>query len=89
MLRLHVCPALGDKSLQKIMASDLDALYTRLLADASLRKQLGPRSVQYVHTILSGLFKHAVRHGLIARNPISAATPPDPQTFKPVVSHRR
>jgi integrase len=37
---------------------------------------LDPRTVNYVHTIVHGAFKDAVRWGRLARNPADAADPP-------------
>jgi hypothetical protein len=46
LLRLHILPTLGQRPLQQITPSEIDALYV------GLEKKLAPRTVQYVHITL-------------------------------------
>lgn len=72
LLRCHVTPALGEKPLQQIQASEIDDLYI------ALEKKLAPRTVHYLHTIFGACLKSAVRKGLIAANPVARAEAPSP-----------
>lgn len=67
----HVVPALGGVRIVNLSAADLDTLYSRLLAPGRRdgRGGLSPRTVRYVHTIVSKALSDAVRKRLLARNP--------------------
>jgi integrase len=77
-LRLHVLPYIGNMTLSKVDAGNLNGLYARLLREGHRSRPggLSPRSVRYLHTILHRAFKDAVRWGRLARNPADAADPP-------------
>ena len=77
-LETHVVPHLGGLRLSALSAADLDALYARLLAGGRRdgRGGLSPRTVRYVHTIVSKSLSDAVRKRLLVRNPASDADPP-------------
>jgi integrase len=76
-LRLHVVPCVGDVHLQALTALDLDRLYRQLLESGRQGGgKLSPRTVRYVHTILSAALKDAVNKGLLSRNPAVASSPP-------------
>lgn len=76
-LRLHVVPFIGDVYLQALTALDLDRLYRQLLENGRQGGgQLSPRTVRYIHTILSAALKDAVNKGLLSRNPALASSPP-------------
>jgi integrase len=64
LLRCHVVPALGERSLQQLQASDIDALYTRLAG------KVAPRTAHHVHTVLGACLGAAVRTGKVAHNPM-------------------
>jgi len=70
LLRLHVIPTLGSRSLQQIAASEIDDLYLKL------DQQLSARTVHHVHTVLNSSFNTAVRKGLLSNNPVSLAEAP-------------
>jgi len=72
LLRLHVMPTLGTRSLQKITASEIDTLYV------DLERELAPRTVHHVHVVLKACLNVAVRKGLISNNPAVKAEAPSP-----------
>ena len=68
ILRLHVLPHLGRKTLSQVTAADVEDLYARWRqAGAALS------TVQSRRIVLSGLFSHAVRHRRISVNPVREA----------------
>jgi integrase len=72
LLRCHVTPTLGKRSLQKLTGTEIDDLYV------ALEKKLAPRTVHHIHTLLGACLKAAVRKGLIKSNPIERAEAPFP-----------
>src|SRR5215472_5045372 len=72
LLRLHVIPTLGTRPLQRITATEIDALY------AELEKRLATRTVHHVHTVLGACLSTAVRKGLLVVSPVSRAEAPVP-----------
>jgi integrase len=72
LMRLHVLPALGFKTLQSISATEIDQLYRQLGG------KLAPRTVHHVHTIFNACFKAAIRKGLAVHNPVARAEAPSP-----------
>jgi integrase len=72
LLRLHVSPTLGARPLQRISATDIDALYTQL------EKLLSARTVHHIHTVLGACLNAAVRKGLLVVSPASKAEAPVP-----------
>jgi integrase len=81
----HVVPALGGVRIVNLSAADLDALYSRLLATGrrDARGGLSPRTVRYVHTIVSKALSDAVRKRLLVRNPALDADPPSAKSAAP------
>ncbi len=79
-LRLHVLPTLGDRPLQALKATEITALYARLLAsgraDHATGKGLSVRSVRYVHTILRACLQAAVDGDVLPRNAADKSKPP-------------
>jgi integrase len=72
LLRLHVIPTLGARPLQRIAATEIDALYT------ALETRLSARTVHHVHTVFGACLNAAVRKGLLVASPISKAEAPAP-----------
>jgi len=70
-IRNHLTPHLGQLLLTKVGPADIQRMEATLLA-----KGLSPRSVQHAHRVLSEAFKHAVRWGLMWRNPCDSVRPP-------------
>ncbi len=79
-IRLHVAPALGRRSLEKLTVEDLDLFYARLLAEGNRRKGDGPglssKSVRNIHLMLNKALNDAVRKGIVIRNVASLADAP-------------
>lgn len=70
LLRLHVVPTLGARPLQKITATEIDALYIE-------REQvLAPRTVHHVHVALKACLTVARKKKLIPDNPADDAEAP-------------
>jgi integrase len=65
LMRCHVIPTLGDRSLQQLQATEIDALYIRLAA------RLKPRTAHHAHVVFRACIGTATRKGLIAANPMS------------------
>jgi integrase len=79
-LRLHVLPALGATSLQRLDAGQLQALYGVLLArgrkDHKEGRALSVRTVRYIHTILKSALQAAVEWDLVRTNPAAKVKSP-------------
>jgi integrase len=71
VLSSHGVPHIGQIKLTKLSAMNLDRLYAKL-SDAGL----STRVVRYVHTLMHGMLKQALKWGMLARNVAEAATPP-------------
>jgi integrase len=79
-VRLHIEPYIGGVPLASLTTGRIDALYRQLerggRADHKAGEGLSPRTVRYVHTILSAALGTAVKHHRLARNPAATASPP-------------
>jgi integrase len=76
-IRLKIQPKLGKMRVSKIRPVHLDAFYAELRRSGGVNgKPLAPASVRKVHVILHAAFAQAIKWGLIASNPASAATAP-------------
>jgi hypothetical protein len=79
-VRLHIAPNIGSIPLASLTPVTLDRLYRQLEADGRADHRegegLSPRTVRYVHTIVSAALRAAVDAGLITSNPASRAHPP-------------
>ena len=60
----HVVPVLGERPLQQLQASEIDALY------ADLGEKLSARSCRHVHSVLGACLGTAARTRRIERNPM-------------------
>lgn len=69
-LRLHVYPTLGDRGLNSIRRSDIQALGKRL------EGVLAPSSVGKVLNIVTAVFSAAVLDGIIAQSPVQKISRP-------------
>lgn len=81
-LNNHVKPHLGEKQLRKITATDLNALYQRLLKCGRIGNRenhkagLGPTTVRSIHNIIHHALRTATENGLLPANPAEKVTPP-------------
>jgi integrase len=81
-VRLHIKPRIGTVRLSALTTERINALYRELersgRADHREGEGLSPRTVRYVHTILSAALAAAVksRPQRLAHNPAAGATPP-------------
>jgi integrase len=66
LLRCHVIPTLGDRSLQKLQSNEIDSLYVRL------GEKISERTALHVHSVLGACLGTATRTRQIARNPMKA-----------------
>jgi integrase len=72
-IRLHIDPAIGHIQLSRLSPADIQAMEARLLETGK-----SARSVQHIHAVLREALKHALRWGLVFRNPAEAVDPPRP-----------
>jgi integrase len=72
LLRLHVVPTLGTRPVQRIAATEIDALYNHL------EQRLSTRTVHHIHTVLGACLNAAVRKGLLVVSPVAKAEAPVP-----------
>ena len=70
-LRNHLVPTLGHIKLNSLTPARIQALYR-----AKLDSGLSPATVRYVHAILSGALKQAVRWRLVPHNAAEAVELP-------------
>ena len=77
-VRLHITPYLGTLQLAAITPVGLTAHYRMLETSGRADGQggLSPRTVRYVHTIVSAALRDAVEADLLQRNPAARAKPP-------------
>jgi integrase len=77
---LHIKPRIGTVPLAALTTERINLLYRELersgRADHREGEGLSPRTVRYIHTILSAALAAAVKSRRLARNPAAAATPP-------------
>ncbi len=69
MLRRHAYPVLGERPLSSILPSEVQAWVKGLSIGGASRKPLAPATVAVVHSIVSSVFKAAVRDRRIPANP--------------------
>ncbi len=72
--RDYILPYLGGKKLLKIRPDQIQLLYNTHTSNG-----VSPRIVQLVHAVLRGSLNHAVKLGLLTRNPTAVAVPPKPK----------
>jgi integrase len=74
IVRMHILPLLGECRLRELKPEHIQQLY-----NCMVRRGLGLRTVQLTHAVIHRALGHAVRLGLISRNPDDATTPPRPK----------
>jgi len=62
-LRMHIIPGLGRVSLAKLGPQDLEAFFSRKLAEG-----MAPRTIQHLRAIIRAALNDALRWGLVSRN---------------------
>jgi integrase len=67
LLRVHVKPKLGARPLQKIAATEIDALY------GELETKIAPMTLHHVHVTFNSCLSTAERKGLLVTNPMKRA----------------
>jgi integrase len=89
-IRLHLA-GLAAVPLSSLTTAAIDKEYRRLetsgRADHRQGEGLSPRTVRYVHTILSAALSAAVESGRLARNPAARAHPPTAKQAKSPEMH--
>ena len=73
LLKLYVLPAIGDRPLQQITATEIDNLYIKL------ETRLSIASVRHVHVCLRACLAVAVRKGYLQKNVADDADVPRPE----------
>ena len=73
IVRDYIIPDLGKIKLIELRPHHIQALY-----DAKVAEGVGLRTVQLTHSIIHTSLNHAVKLGLIGRNPDNATKPPKP-----------
>ena len=68
LLRVHVLPTLGGRSLQQIQSTEIDGLYARL------GQRVSARTAHHVHSVLGACLGAAVRTRKLPRNPMLELT---------------
>lgn len=77
LARHHVRPHLGATRIQRLKTADFAELYGKLQRPKTEDGAgLAPRTVGHVHRLLHRVFGHALKWGMVAANPVSAAEPP-------------
>jgi len=71
--RDYILPQLGSKELLQLRPDHIQLLYNQ-----HIEAGVSPRTVELVHSVLRGALNHAVRLGLLSRNPTYAVVPPKP-----------
>ncbi|MCW2496428.1 MAG: Integrase [Jatrophihabitans sp.] len=68
-LRRYLLPHLGEVPLAELDTARVDAMYERLLTEPVNGRRLNPATVRRIHATLMSALGHAVRCGLLDRNP--------------------
>jgi len=91
-VRNHIEPyPIAKVPLARLTGQQLTAHYRKL--ESSGRKDhktgegLSARTTRYIHTIVHGILRQAVKDGLVLRNAADAATPPTAKEAKPPEMH--
>ena len=73
----YVVPRLGGVLLDRLTSRHIQAVESSLLREGGVRGQgLSASTVLHVHRVVSGALGHAVKMGLLSRNPAQAVEPP-------------
>lgn len=77
-IETHIIPEIGKIKMSQLEASDIQALYGKLLKDGRRDNKgaLSARSVLHIHRLLHNALSHAVKWGIIGRNICDAVDSP-------------
>lgn len=78
-------PKLGEIVLRCLTQGDVQSAYSDWQHSAKNPKGVGSQTLTHYHRVFSLALKHAVRTGLIAKNPLDAVVPPRVQKFEPLI----
>ncbi len=89
-IRCHINPYIGGVRLQELKALHIKEMYCALLKDRKVKidgefrefKKLSPKSILYVHRVLSKALEDAFIDDMIPKNPAKAVKPPKVTKFK-------
>jgi len=70
-VNIHIVPRLGRVRVAELKPRQIQRLY-----DEKLAQGMGVRSVVHLHSVLRQALNHAIKLGLIPRNPATMTTPP-------------
>lgn len=70
---------ISRRNLGKIKLIELTPGHIQALYDQRLQDGVGPRTVQLVHAVIHRCLNHAVKIGVLSRNPDDATIPPKPK----------
>jgi len=78
IIDVHIKSAVGGIQLRQLQPSDLQRFYNSKLENgrADGKGGLSPRMIRYIHAILHGALKQAIKEGLVIRNVTEAVTLP-------------
>lgn len=71
IIDLHIKPILGTKNINEIKPADIQALYNSKISSGT-----GVRTVRLIHSVLHCALNHALKLGIIYRNPSDAIYKP-------------
>ncbi len=71
IVNTYLSPAYSSKRLSDVTSSDINKLYADML-----ERGLSAKTVRYLHTLLTNIFKTAIRQDLLRRNPMIAVDAP-------------
>jgi integrase len=71
LIRLHIKPALGKRTLAHLSPQDVQGLLNQ-----KLKEGLSPRTVQYLRAVLRRALGQAFKWGLVPRNVATLVDPP-------------
>ena len=73
----YVIPSLGGVPLDRLAPRHIQAMESSLLrGDGAGRRGLSAATVMQAHRVVSGALGHAVRMGVLSRNPVQSVKPP-------------
>jgi site-specific recombinase XerC len=81
IVRLYLIPALGSLPLLALQPQHIQKYYAKALESGRRdgKGGLSARTVHHHHRVLYEALRHAVKHGIIMRNPAEAVDPPRPR----------